>query len=388
MSTSLNRFFQAVALAQGVEIGSNAYRAAGPPPFSGQTGGHSSYGWRHDYKLKEGFPKALAYTRAAIANYCSRPSYYEDAPNRHSGYWKAGRPFGWTPESSSDLADGRQAYITSKGLVMVSGPDVQHFWLDPLWAIIDEGDDALTFIHPDTGDEYPAHWMARIAAQYHVKSLAGMIRQYYKYTHGGRATARIIDTFVQAGKRNLVDEQDAALLLRWLDEQALPQLERAPGVNEVKGSGYCNWYQECGWMMLPLYELSQTMELIDDPEYIGDRAEAIRYRIGGWMLEIDEIGGHAAKWEQLRITTEMRAGDSGAALSTLGGHITKDDLRGQYSYSLWSVTAADIARLDHPSDEADAFFERVKAAAFADAAGDPGKKVWLVDRNRDWLVTP
>lgn len=377
MSISVNNMIGKIGLAQGVEIGSKAYLAGGSPPFSGQTGGHMSYGWRHDFKLSS------QWIRAVLANYGSRPCYYLDAPLRESGYRIGGRPVGWTPEDPEDLSNGERAYVTSKGLVRVSGPDLQHFWLDPLWAIIDDADDnMLVPIH--TGETVPAHYVARIMAQLLTDSLAGMVNHHGRWSAGGRPAARIIDTFNQAGKRGCVTPQAALVVVDWLDKVALPFWEKAPGVREVKGSGYCNWYHECGWMLLPVYEAEQLSTNLDPALDLPNRLMFIRERIAQWMLDIDRIAGGDARWEQLRITPEMKQGVDGEPPMSLDGIIKASDLRGQWSYTLWSVTAADIARRTHPSDAADEFFDRVKTQAFKEA-DQPHEKVWLVDGERQWL---
>ena len=370
---SLNRLFGAIATSQGVQIGSKEWLAAGPPAFSGQTGGHNSYGWRHDFKVTDG------YCRAAISNYASRPSFYEDAPERHLGYYKGGRPIGWVPEEYDDTPRGDRAYLVPPGkAVLVSGPDMQHFWLDPLWAVMDAADETLLVKHPD-GSSWPAAWMASVVARLLVKSLAGMVRAYMPYIAGGRATARVIDTFVQAGKRNLVDEEDAQLFLDWLDRYGLPQMERAPGVQEVKGSGRCNWYQQCGWMLLPLWELEAGLDAIGNAN-LGDRVVEIRHRIGQWALDIDAlVPGSASKWEQLTITADMRKGLDGKPLPSLAGVIAQSDLRAPYSYSLWSVAAMDVVRADHPGEAAEKLYGDTVDATKG------GDKVWRVDRNREWI---
>jgi hypothetical protein len=133
--------------------------------------------------------------------------------------------------------------------------------------------------------------------------------------------------------------------------------------------------------------LQRSLEHVDTPQMkLRERAEKIRKRIGRWMLDIDEVAGGAGKWEQLRIKPQMQAGHGPDrnALPSLKGVIKKDDLRGQYSYSLWSVTAADIARHDHPSPEADQFFDRVYAQAKKEA-DKPHERAWLVNKDREWL---
>lgn len=387
--TSHNNTFQAIAEQQDIPAGSNQWRRGGNHPFSGQTGAHSSYGWRHDHKLEGGPAKRDLYVRSVIANYGMRPCYYTGAPKRHSGYRIGGRPEGYQApigEPKPDFWDNNDRPNGERIVdgVLVSGPDLQHFWLDPLLAIIDHTtDDDRVQIH--TGAFVPARDVARLMVAYLVDSMSGMLRKDGQWLGGGRAAARVIDTYVEVAltRPGLIHEDDAIAMGTWLETYGLPALENAPGVQEAKsGSGGCNWYQCCGWLLPPLWNLAKVTQ-----GELQQRVEAVIRRTAQWMLDIDQIAGGAGKWERLDITPQMRAGVDGKALPTLlGTDVTAAHIYGQWNFSLWSVRAADVVQRIHDSAEADAFFERVKKAAFAEAGSSVDNKAWLVDAENGWLV--
>ncbi len=374
--TNLNPIANTIATLQGVEIGSPEYNAAGLLPYASQTGGHRAYGWRFDHLIDDDF------ARAAIVNALSRPLYYEEEDYRQPGYNIACRPVGWVPEEANDLANGRKNYPTSKGNVSVSSPDVQHFWLNPLWAVIDT--DSQAPIRLMGHMTVPAAAVAKLAVRHYLRSLAGILREVGPYLAGGRATARILDVFNKTRKRQLFADKEgvqiATVITEWIEDYALPQLETAPGVRETQGQGVCRWIQECGWMLVPLYEAEQSFDGYSD---LSARFKAIRERVSQWMLDIDQIAGGKAKWYNLRITPAMLTGAAGKPLDSLIGAIDADDVTGPDDYTLWSVAAADVAQTTHPSQQAAAFYAGVKQKALSNAK--PSEKVWLVDRNRDWI---
>ena len=372
-----NPIMRSLAQLQGVVIGSAAYRAAGLEPYASQTGGQSAYGWNHSGLVwDEGF------VRAAVANMLSRPLYYDDEDFRESAYNLACRPDGWEASDAGDVGSGwlkgRARYQTPNGSVTVSSPDPQHFWMNPAWDILDVKSHVPINLLVGTA---PANAVVHVCVRYWLLALAGMIQNHGPYLAGGRATARILDTVNQARKRNLLADDEGKALGKvfadWIEKYALPQLETAPGVRETKGEGVCRWVQECGWMLLPLWEAESVWAKYKD---FGPRFRAIRERIGGWMLDIDEIAGGAARWYNLRITPKMVLGLGGRPLLSLKGAITASDVTGPDDYTVWSLAAADVARTDHPGPQADAFYERVKAKALKNATA--ADKVWLVDRNR------
>ena len=375
--TSLVPMASAVAQMQGVTIGSKAYRAAGLHPYASQTGGHAAYGWNHGYKVDDAFAKA------AIVNALSRPLYYDDENYRESGYNIACRPDGWEPEDANDVATGwhrgRRRFQTPSGAVTVSAFDPQHLWGNPLFEIVALRNDAAIQV---MGGTVPAWRVAKWCLRHYVRAVAGMVRKDGPWLAGGRATALILNFTNQAMALNLFAQQpkEGEAIIDWIENYALPQLETAPGVREVKNEGVCRWVQECGWMLLPVYEAESGLASYKD---FGSRFKAIRKRISQWMLDIDEIAGGRAKWYNLRITDAMRAGANGAPLPSLKGAITADDVAGPDDYTLWSCAAADVARISIGSQQAEDFYARVLAKAGGNAS--EGDQVWLVGHDRMYL---
>lgn len=390
---NLNPLANTVALQQGVAIGSKDFHRAGLDPYASQTGGlspsggdgHGAYGWNHSFLVDDD------YVRACVVNVLCRPCYYEAEDRRQSGYWNAGRPDGWTPEEPNDIGSGWQKggkrYATAGGTVTVSWCDPQHLWFDPAWDMIDA---QVTTPIQVFGASVPAVTCLRWAAERWAEAVAGMLKKDGAWMAGGRASALILNFFNQASRVKLFtnkswSEREAVLnaYLDWLESFALPQLETAPGVREVKNEGVCRWIQECGWLLPAIYEAAENFKSHAN----GPRFEAIGRRIARWMLDIDTVAGGKARWYNLKITSAMRKGEpNGSPLESLAGAITAQDVTGPDDYTLWSVRAADIARYYHPSQHAEAFFDSVKQKAEANAGGYQGHdKVWLVDRDRRYL---
>lgn len=376
---NLNPIFNRLASIQGVVIGSKEWADAGLHVKSHQTGGHGAYGWQHKHRVDQ------AFCSAALSNYLSRPVFYLDEPLREVGYLNGGRPKGWVwgTEDVNDLPDGELRYQTQLGYVDVTGIDLQHFAIDPLWAVIDHGGPytAETAFGP-----IPANEAAHAVVRQLISSLLGEARNVSPDYAGGRTLFRVLDNFVQAYKRQAFESprRDIQDFLGWIDSVGLPHLEQAPGVHEVigKGGGYCNIYQSISWMLTPVHEIAEGFASIglDSP---AKRFAAIRERLSQYLLDIETIKGGDAKWGELKITDSMRAGDGGKPLSTLVGAVSADDVGGQPYFRLWAVMAADICAHTLNTPEAEAFRDRVQGKAMAQAK--PADKVWLVDRNREYL---
>lgn len=389
---TLNPLFGAIAAAQGIPIGSDAWRKGGIEAFSGQTGGHAAYGWRRPEKM------TLDRVRAVLANYCSRPCFYWFKGNdgelieRESGYRIAGRPDGWTPEDSMDLANGERAYLTPNGLVKVSGPDPQHFWIDPLLHIIDEREKtALMMVDTAPGRKESALVVATVVAQQLMDSYMGMVLHHGEYWGPGRSWARTVDAFTQAFKRGILRKEAIAAFADWLVNRGLPVLEKAPGVTDAKHVGKCNIYQEIGWTLPPLYDCERVFEETGTrPEdKIPERLRAIRTRLSQWMVDIEEVAPGQVGREQLRITSKMKEGINGKPLPTLKGAIKAEDYTGEKWYRDWNLTAAHICALTLPDNPT---AQKIKQYVTDDARkggvfkNSHHNKPFAVDENREWLT--
>lgn len=374
---NLNPIYTPLASIQGVVIGSDEWAKAGLHASSHQTGGHGAYGWQHRHRVDQRFASA------ALSNYLARPDKYAGEPLRHLAYKIAGRPVGWSPEHPDDLASGERAYKTQLGRVLVTGIDLQHFALEPLWAIIDDGDGLE--VQASFGP-VPAQEAARVVAGHLMASLLGQANAMSPDYIGGRALFRVMDNFVQAFKRDAFQRprQDAQAFLAWIDSKGLPALEKAPGVHPIlgKGGGYCNIYQSISWMLTPVHELAEGFKALglDAP---AARLGKIRRRLSQYLLDIETIKGGDAKWGELIITDAMRTGEGGKPLETLIGAVQPSDIGGDPFYRLWAVMAADICADTLKTQEAEEFRDRVRSKAQAQAK--PADKVWLVDRNREYL---
>lgn len=366
--TTFNSLATKIALAQGIEIGSSEWTEGGLAAFSGQTGGHPAYGWKRPENMTE------SRCRAVFANYAARGCWYDAAqhPKRHSGYNLGSRPYDWKPEDDYDLPGGERGYLTSSGVVAVSGPDVQHFWIDPLLDIIDRGDGIKV---PALGVMMDAPKLAHIMSSFLVDTMAGMIRFHGPYWGGGRTFARVVDTYVQAAKRNTVSKESAEALLDWLAKYGLPALEKAPGVVNAKGVGSFNIYQDLSWVLPALYDLANILKP-DQP--LLPRVVAVRNRLAQWVLDIDAIKGGRGAWSHCTITEAMKEGVNGAPLPTLIGAVSASDVFGPEWYGSWAVRAADITAHLLPGEQSADYLKRVIAGG--------GEKKWLVDRNREFLV--
>lgn len=384
---TFNKITTELALMQDIEVGSYDWNQGGMHAFAGQTGGHPAYGWRRpevmdDYRVS-----------CVIANYAARPVYYDATqhPVIESGYRIAGRPKGWEPEDVLDLPSGERAYLTEDGIVAVSGLDPMHFWLTPLHDVMDRAND-ITVETPF--GVVPADDVAKMIVQFHIDSLAGMIRNHGQYWGGGRLFARVVDTFVESYKRGCVDAPAGVEFIEWLETFGLPALEDSPGVTNAKGVGVFQPYQDISWVLPACYDLAQMLKTAEENAptmantvqlaSIRQRAEKVVTRLSQWALDIDQIAGGAGGWEKVSITPKMVQGNDGKTLDTLIGAIEKSDVGGEHWYSAWAVRAADIAARTLPGDQSEDYFHRV----LEDGTKAKDQQAWFVDANRDWLVLP
>jgi hypothetical protein len=286
---NLNPYFNAVANEQGVEPGSTAWVDGGLQAFSGQTGGHPAYGWKHSHKLSP------QWARAIVANYCHRRCYYEGESLRQSGYNIAGRPVGWKPEIDSDIAAGDALYMTSKGIVKVSGPDPQHFHIGPL---IELWDSNLYNVQV-FGVSMPAKIVAGEIVKHIMASFAGMTRKsngsYASF--GDRGVSNLLKAMNHAGRRGLLFPNDLETFMDWLRKNGIPDYTNAPGHGfshkdfySVPSKLVFQTYNGLWWLLPSMYDTLETCKAFNLTEFIPG-LEKIVLRMSNWMLNILDHSG-------------------------------------------------------------------------------------------------
>ena len=366
---NLNPTINQIADAQGVRPGSPEWLAAGPAAYSGQTGSHGSYGWRHHHRVDRDF------IRAAIANYGHRRTYYDSAPTRQFGYEAGGRPTGWMPESPGDQPDG--SWITPDG-VRITGPEVEHFWLDPLWAIVD----SLPVDIDSPLGSLPSDRVARVLATFQVASLIGQIRytptSVYPWGYGDRANARIIDTIVQAAQRGCIHQRDVPSALEFIESVALPFYEKAPGISTTTrgeqrpGKVRVMTYNGLMWLLPTFYDAWQAW-----PEgSTRARLEAVVRRWSRWCLDLES----AAPGRGFALTAFHAPTDgfvrSGPPVDTLEGLVTEADMEfGLINWERWGYRAAAVAAEILDSDS-------LRAAVTGIRERHTASTRWLIGVNR------
>jgi len=378
---SLNPYVCPLAGLQGIVIGSPEWVDGGLHVESHRSGGHPIYGWNHIWKVTK------AFARAAFSNMSARPNHYLYANHRLLNYQEAGRPVGYKPEEAGvDLKNGRRRYVTQLGKIDVTGIDMQHFWLDGLWAVMDSDVEDLDVIGP-FGPQ-PAKPSCQLLGESLMRSLAGMARELDPAYAQGRSLARCLDSFLQAFKHRALPKEDISFWLDWIDQVALPNLENAPGVGPIwgkpnaDGSYYSNLNQSLSWMLLPVWELAEafTSANLDDERRFAERFTSVAVRLSQWMLDIEEIKGGLGKWERLQLNPTVMAGVGGNALPTLKGAVTANDIGGDPWYQRWAVASADVAAHVLGTPEALAFGDAVLQRGLK--GHKKADRVWLVDRNR------
>lgn len=380
-----NSLFNSVADEQGIEPGSALWTSGGMAAYSGQTGGHPSYGWNHSCKLSPD------YARAVIANYGHRRVYYDNAPCRQSSYLVGGRPVGWIvhapPEDAGDQSGGEAAYMTSKGIVLVSGPDALHAQFGPLFSLAD----STGFKIKAKGQMYDASIIAKIMIRYQLKALRGQVMKtpdsVTSYIFSDRGTSIIMNATAQAIKRNLLDPDDAKWLSQYILNVALPYYEKAPGhyIN-IKENGLAlpnfQIYNGLLWLIPPFYEASQLAVGTDKARF-----EAITKRLCQWYVDLDEIvpeyGGNIAAFAA---TDEIVKGIDGKPLPSLKGKLTKGQiLKGDSPWDLWGFRAGMIAEkiLGAPAKP---LADKLRAK-WLPKQSDLDSKVWLVGPDGSYVTS-
>ena len=368
----LNPVVNGIAIEQGVAIGSPEWSAAGVAAWTGQGGAHGSYGWRHHHRITPDF------IRAVLANYLSRPIYYSGALHRQFGYAVAGLPL-------DKPGPNLKGYVTSRGVVGVSGIDVEHAWLEPLWAVIDS-DPIDVPIWP--GQTMPSTTLARAAATMIVSSIIGMIRspelghEPNPWTYGDRANSRILSTIIEAHRRGVLAPEDYLTAGYFVRDVLLPFYEASPGISSFgsapDGMFSIGLFNGLYWLIPTFYDASQMLM----GSSLGDRCTALVERWCQWALDIVKVspgnGFNAGK-----VLVDVRAFyDAAGPHYSIRGLLNRDNILSDgITYEHWAFRAADIAAwlLDTPDLEAarEGIFERHK--------GKPDERQWMVDADGEYV---
>jgi len=380
---NINPDINAIAAAQGIEVGSALWKSGGPAALASSTGGQPSYGWNHDYKLTQS--NAANWVRAVIANYASRRCYYINAPLRQNGYPNAGRPVGWIPEDSLDQANGQTIYQTSNGPVTMSGPDVLHFQINPLFTVFD----SKGFTVKAKGKDWDASYVAGILIRLLMASLAGQMRANTGYLWGDRGACQITMNFTRAIKRGLVNPEDIKTFQDWLANAYLDEYEKAPGlnVNQFKDNGMpppnIQTYNGLFWVLGGSYEL---WSVTPDSAPWKPRFEQIIRRWAQFLVDLDEVQPEAfLDIDCFAATPEILAGINGLPLETLDGKLTPDQIlvQGSTDWGLWGFRAAMTAE-KLLGAAAKPLADKMKAK-WLPKVGVSDNKVWLVDAENKYL---
>lgn len=381
---NLNKLFNDVADEQGIEPGSSAWIDGGIMPYSGTTGGQPSYGWKHSHKLSANWVKAV------VANYAHRRAYYADLTiiPRKTGYEDGGRPCSYTPELPGDQLGGETLYITSKSVVKVTGPDILHFQLSPLFALFDSGSDYEVMVQ---GKLRPASFAASVLIRFLLKSLAGMLTQpngkVATYVFGDRGSSTIMGATVEAAKRDLVDQQDLNRIYEYIDKTMLPFFDKAPGLtlNEkpklIDGMQNTQAYNGLYWLLPRFYDA-----MVFAPE--GAFKEHVKAIVTRWSQNIEDmevlVPGQGVNAHSVTLTPAVIAGDNGKPLPTWKGYLTAENIKieaGGSDWSLWGLRAQFVAAKVLNSE----ILKKSSGALAAKQKAKGADKAWLVDAEGDYL---
>lgn len=375
---SRNALFNLIADEQGVPVGSWDWLQGGVAAFSGQSGQHASYGWTHVHKIDED------YVRSVIANYGHRPTFYDNALHRRYGYDIGGRPVGYKPSEPGDNANGSKSYLVNGQLVEVSGPEVEHFWLEPLWEVID----APRFEVDALGTKQDSRDIARVIATYQMRSLIGQIRDPnspdgldpFPWGYGDRGNSRIISSIIEAAKRGCIEKVDADTAWRFIVNVALPFYERAPGVSKFgaapAGKRSVGCFNGIYWLLPVFWDAAMFL-----PQPFAERFFKLCLRLSQWALDLEsQYPGRGFNMSRFYVNA-LAFESSPEPVATLQGQGL--NVEAQFDEGLawetWAFRAACVAA------------EVLQSETLADAAngilqrrgGNPDNRVWLTGADRN-----
>jgi hypothetical protein len=284
---SLNPVFRTLALSQGIVVGSPEWVGGGLESFSGATGSHAAYGWRHDHLL------TAAWARAVISNYAARPGFYQAAPARESGYYIGSRPNGWVMDEPNSNPDGSQNVGTEE----VSGPDLEHFPLSPLFTVARSSGLVVT---TPSGGLAPADLVARTMIRYLMADHAGMMRKsdgsLSAYVCSDRAARYFVGNLAEAIQLGCIDPADAATMNDYVRQRLLPHWTALPDNDSAKG-GDLQIYNGVCWAVPALYELL----LVTPPgPYRQEIFAALKVQCSKLALFVALVPGHACEIDNVK----------------------------------------------------------------------------------------
>lgn len=362
-----NKPFNLLAKSMGIEVGTTEWTKGGLNANSGQTGNHPAYGWKHTHLLND------AWVKAVIANYGARRCYYTDAPKRFFAYENGGRPIGWVVEDIFDLSSGQVNYVTSKGIVKVSGPDILHFHMGPLVEVFD-ANSAIIF----DGMNYSGRDVAGLMMHYLIASLVGQVRGANMGLLADRAIANVLKAAAQAFKRKLITDEDAGTLLTWLETKVFPYYEKSPGfvLDTHSKDQTIQLYNGLYWMLPALYDAAL---FLPPQNPLADRAHAMLAR---WSMYMKDLVAQAPK-----------------GLTKLGAlKVNATMLEKPTAPLSWKLAETDFIYLDSPWEVWSYRALRVAAKILADepsllkAAQDirsthTGDQEWFVDAYGEYVLS-
>ena len=382
-----NPLVNAMADAQGVPAGSWGWMLAGPAAFAGSSGEQASYGWRHTHKLTP------SYIRAVLANYGHRRSYYLAAPFRQFGYEAAGRPHGWAPESPGDMPDGTTTYWTDAGPVRVTGPDAEHLWLTPLFALIDDPNpiDVATGL----GNTLPSNLVARFLATLQVSSAVGMVRdnrngpdgqQPFPWTYGDRATGRLLHTIIEGFRRGCLLPEDTTTAAIYIRDIALAFYERSPGIHTFgsprDGRFPMGLFNGLHWIVPVAYDTAHVLREHGLADWSA-RYMALVTRWSQWMVDMHEILPHECfRADRVFLDPAFDPGDGDAPAGSIKPFIRAQDFLMSFDFAPWAFRAVDIAA----KVTGNAGLAEARDAIEAAYRGDQGKRQWLVRADGEYAA--
>lgn len=378
---NLNPLANAMADAQGVAIGSWDWMLAGPAPFAGSAGQQASYGWSHTHKLTPD------YIRAVLANYGHRRSYYSNAPYRQFNYEAAGRPHGWTPEQPGDQPDGSTVYLTSNGDLQVTGPDAEHFWLTPLFALIDDPNPIL--VETGLGNKLPSNMVAKWLATLLVSSSVGMVRDHrtkdgnpYPWTYGDRATGRLLHTIVEGFKRGCLRNHELPTAARYLSDIVLPFYESGPGIHSFgasrEGRFPVGLFNGLGWIIPACYDAAQLLRKSKATGW-ADRFDALVGRWSKWMADLHKTLPHECFGADI-VYLDPAFAQQESPPDSIAAYVRAEDFHFSWDYKPWTFRALDIAATVTGSSKlAEA------RDAIASQYSSPDKRNWMVKADGSYV---